>query len=75
MANTIIQQKRVVFRYKEMNRMISYNPFWNTLKKKNITQKTLDTYVFSLLQFCKANNKPLDKMVEEVLEEEAPEEP
>ena len=42
------------------------------VKKKNITQKTLGNYVFSLLQFCKANNKPLDSMVKEMLEEQLP---
>ena len=42
------------------------------VKKKNITQNTLDTYVFALLQFCKANNKELDIMIKEVLEEQLP---
>lgn len=42
------------------------------VKKKNITQKTLGNYVFSLLQFCKANNKTLDVMIEEMLEEQLP---
>ena len=42
------------------------------VKKKNITQTTLGNYTFSLLQFCKANNKPLDNIVEEVLEEQLP---
>lgn len=42
------------------------------VKKKNITQKTLGNYVFSLLQFCKANNKPLDSMIKEMLEEQLP---
>ena len=42
------------------------------VKKKNITQKTLNTYVFSLLQFCKANNKELDHIIKEVLEEQYP---
>ena len=41
-------------------------------KKKNITQKTLDTYIFSLLQFCNANQKKLDEIVHEVLEEQYP---
>ena len=41
-------------------------------KKKNITQKTLDTYIFSVLQFCNANNKKLDEIVYEVLEEQYP---
>ena len=52
--------------------IINSKTYQKYVKKKNITQKTLDTYVFSLLQFCKANNKPLDKMVEEVLEEQLP---
>lgn len=42
------------------------------VKKKNITRKTLDTYIFSLLQFCKANKKELDEMIEEILEEQLP---
>lgn len=42
------------------------------VKKKNITQATLNTYVFALLQFCKANNKQLDQMVAEILEEQLP---
>ena len=42
------------------------------VKKKNITQKTLNTYVFSLLQFCNANNKELDHIIKEVLEEQYP---
>ena len=41
-------------------------------KKKNITQTTLNTYLFSLLQFCKANNKNLDSMVHEILEMQMP---
>ncbi|MDO5827253.1 MAG: tyrosine-type recombinase/integrase [Methanobrevibacter sp.] len=52
--------------------IINSKTYQKYVKKKNITQKTLDTYVFSLLQFCKANNKPLDRMVEEVLEEQLP---
>ena len=42
------------------------------VKKKNITQATLNTYVFALLQLCKANNKELDHMVKEILEEQLP---
>ena len=41
-------------------------------KKKNITQKTLDTYIFSLLQFCKANQKELDQIIQEVMDEQYP---
>lgn len=41
-------------------------------KKKNITQRTLDTYIYSLQQFCNANGKDLDNMVQEVLEEQYP---
>ena len=42
------------------------------VKKKNITQTTLDTYVFSLVQFCNANNKTFDEIVQEVLDEQYP---
>ena len=42
------------------------------VKKKNITQRTLDTYVFSLLQFCNANKRTFDEMINEVLEEQYP---
>ena len=46
---------------------------WNKYaKKKSITETTLNTYIFSLLQFCKANNKELDIMVNEILEEQLP---
>lgn len=41
-------------------------------KKKSITQTTLDTYIFSLVQFCNANNKKFDDIIQEVLEEQYP---
>ena len=52
--------------------IIESKAYQKYVKKKNITQKTLDTYIFSLLQFCKANNKELDVMIEEMLEEQLP---
>lgn len=52
--------------------IIKSEAYQKYVKKKNITQKTLDTYVFSLLQFCKANNKELDHIIKEVLEEQYP---
>jgi len=42
------------------------------IRKKNITQRTLDTYIYSLQQFCNANQKELDPMIQEVLEEQYP---
>ena len=52
--------------------IIESKTYQKYVKKKNITQKTLDTYIFSLLQFCKANQKELDVMIEEMLEEQLP---
>ena len=52
--------------------IIKSKAYQKYVKKKNITQKTLDTYIFSLLQFCKANNKELDHIIKEVLEEQYP---
>ena len=52
--------------------IIESKAYQKYVKKKNITQKTLDTYIFSLLQFCNANNKPLDVMIQESLEEQLP---
>lgn len=52
--------------------IIESKAYQKYVKKKNITQKTLNTYIFSLLQFCKANTKPLDDIIEEVLEEQLP---
>ena len=52
--------------------IIESKAYQKYVKKKNITQKTLDTYIFSLLQFCKANKKELDVMIEEMLEEQLP---
>ena len=52
--------------------IIESKSYQKYVKKKNITQKTLGNYTFSLLQFCNANNKPLDNIVAEVLEEQLP---
>lgn len=52
--------------------IIKSKSYQKYVKKKNITQKTLDTYVFSLVQFCLANNQELDSMIEEMLEEQLP---
>ena len=52
--------------------IIESKSYQKYVKKKNITEKTLGNYTFSLLQFCKANNKPLDNIIKEVLEEQLP---
>ena len=41
-------------------------------KKKNISERTMGNYIFSLIQFCNANNKRLDDIVQEVIEEQYP---
>lgn len=46
--------------------------FQKYVKKKNISEKTLKSYVFSLMQFCNANEKSLNEMVNEVLDEQLP---
>lgn len=42
------------------------------VKKKNVTQKTLNGYVFSLLQLCNANSKAFDDIVQEALDDQYP---
>lgn len=43
------------------------------VKKKNITQKTLDSYMYAILNFCNANNKTsFNQMIEEIQEEQYP---
>ena len=41
-------------------------------KKNNTTRKTLDNYMFSIVQFCNANNKRFDEIIEQVIEEQYP---
>lgn len=52
--------------------ILESNTWQKYVKKKNITQKTLNTYSFSLIQFCNANNKELDLMIHNALEEQLP---
>ncbi len=40
MANIIVNDIWVIFKWED-NKMISYTPFWNTLKKKQISQYQL----------------------------------
>lgn len=46
--------------------------FQKYVKKKNLTQSTLDNYIFSLQQFTNANQQRLDPMIKEILEEQYP---
>lgn len=50
------------------------DPSWKKYvkKKNNTSEKTLGNYLFSLVQFCNANNKRFDEIIQQVLEEQYP---
>lgn len=54
MANMIITQNELTFKYARVNKMISYEPLWRTMTEKNISQyELIKKYGFSAGQLSR----------------------
>lgn len=52
--------------------LLSDKSFQKYVQKKNISTRTLDSYMYALKEFCNANQKTLDEIITETLEEQYP---
>ena len=52
--------------------LLTDKSFRKYVQKKNISQRTLDSYMYAIQYFCNANNKTLDEIITETLEEQYP---
>ena len=52
--------------------LLADRSFRKYMQKKNISPRTMDTYMYAVKEFCNANDKSLDDIIVETLEEQYP---